>query len=54
MIIGCRACDGTGLPGRAPPVSARDGDGDERPGPQPDDQDGDIVPAVVTRGEPAV
>jgi hypothetical protein len=30
------------------------GEGDERPGAEADDEDGDVVPGVVTRGEPTL
>jgi hypothetical protein len=44
---------GTKRPGRAPSATADSGEGDERRGAKPDDQDGDIVPGVVARDEPA-
>ena len=40
-------------PGRTPSVTAHGGDGDQRPDAEPDDQDDDIVPGVVARGDPA-
>ena len=52
-IVWRPAGGGTDRPDRAPSVTPHGGDGDERSGAEPDDQDGDIVPGVVARGEPA-
>ena len=52
-MFGRSAHGGTQTLGSAPSVTPHGGDGDEYRGAEPDDQDGDVVAGVVTRGEPA-
>lgn len=52
-IFGRSVHDGTTALGSAPSVAPHGGNGDEHPGGEPDQQDGNIVAGVVARGEPA-
>jgi hypothetical protein len=45
--------DGSRTLGRPPAATPHGGDGDECPGGEPDDQDGDVAPGVMAGGEPA-